>query len=98
VELPRACLLLFLVMLLLVPGVCEYYFVWPVALGALFGGAGYAVYTVVVASFFLGSPDGLALALSHLPGWHGIWWSLLLWLLWEVRRLGSRPSSGIMAA
>jgi hypothetical protein len=98
VELPRACLLLFLVMLVFVPGICEYYFVWPIALGALFGGAGYAVFTVVVASFFLGSPDGLNLPLTHLPGWHGVWWSVLLWLLWEVRRLGSRPASGIMAA
>lgn len=90
VELPRACLLLFLVMLLCVPGICEYYFVWPIALGALFGGTGYAVFTVVVASFFLGSPDGLGLPLTHLPGWHGVWWSVLLWLLWEVRRLAPR--------
>ena len=57
----RACLMLFLVMLLFAPGICEYYFVWPIALGALFGGAGFAVYTVVVAAFFLGSPDGLGL-------------------------------------
>ncbi len=88
VELVRACLLLFLVMLLFVPGICEYYFVWPIAFGALFGGAGYAVYTVVVSAFFLGSPDGLGLPLEHLPGWHGVWWSVLLWLAWEVRRLG----------
>jgi len=86
----RACLMLFLVMLLFAPGICEYYFVWPIALGALFGGAGYAVYTVVVAAFFLGSPDGLGLALEHLPGWHGVWWSLLLWLAWEARRLSTQ--------
>ena len=42
----RACLLLFLVMLLFAPGICEYYFVWPIALGALYGGAGYLIYTV----------------------------------------------------
>jgi hypothetical protein len=99
VERARACLMLFLVMLLFAPGICEYYFVWPIALGALFGGAGYAVYTVVVASFLLGSPDGLGLALTHLPGWHGVWWSVLLWLAWELRRIGSpaRAGSGIMA-
>lgn len=99
VERARACLMLFLVMLLFAPGICEYYFVWPIALGALFGGAGYAVYTVVVAAFFVGSPDGLGLALTHLPGWHGIWWSVLLWLAWELRRIGSptRAGSGIMA-
>jgi hypothetical protein len=88
VEIRRACLLLFLVVLLFIPGVCEYYFVWPTALGALFGGAGYAVYTVVVSAFFLGSPDGLGLPLEHLPGWHGVWWSAVLWLAWEARRIG----------
>jgi hypothetical protein len=88
----RACLTLFLVMLLFAPGICEYYFVWPIALGALFGGAGYAVYTVVVASFFLGSPDGLGLSLRHLPGWHGVWWSVLLWLAWELRRMTPRSA------
>ncbi|HWZ86731.1 MAG TPA: hypothetical protein VN032_11045, partial [Thermoanaerobaculia bacterium] len=56
-------------------------------------GAGYAVYTVVVTAFFLGSPDGLNLPLTHLPGWHGIWWSVLFWLAWEMRRLGPRPAS-----
>jgi len=92
----RACLMLFLVMLLFAPGICEYYFVWPIALGALFGGAGFAVYTVVVAAFFLGSPDGLGLPLRHLPGWHGVWWSLLLWLAWEARRLSGprNPETG----
>ena len=88
---PRAALLLFLVMLLTIPGVCEYYFVWPVALGAVFGGAGYAVYTVVVTAFFLGSPDGLNRPIPHLPGWHGIWWSVLLWLAWEARRITKPP-------
>jgi hypothetical protein len=90
----RACLLLFLVMVLFAPGICEYYFVWPIALVSLFGGAGYMVYTVVVSSFFLGSPDGLGLPLEHLPGWHGLWWSVLLWLAWEARRLSGRLEPG----
>jgi hypothetical protein len=100
VEPARACLLLFLVMLLTIPGIVEYYFVWPVALGALFGGAGYAVYTLTVSAFLFGSPDGLNLPLTHLPGWHGIWWSILLWIAWELRRLPERARvrPGIMAA
>jgi len=85
VEPVRAALLLFLVTLLTIPGIVEYYFVWPIALGSLFGGAGYAVYTVTVSAFFLGSPDGLNLPIPHLPGWHGVWWSLVLWLAWELR-------------
>ena len=87
IELRRACLLLSLVTLLTVPGIAEYYFVWPIALGALSGGAGYLVYTLVVTAFFLGSPDGLNLPIAHLPGWHGVWWSVLLWLALEIRRL-----------
>ena len=86
VEIGRACLMLFLVVLLFVPGVVEYYFVWPIALGSLYGGAGYAVFTLVVSLFFLGSPDGLGLPIAHLPGWHGVWWAALLWLTWEIRR------------
>ena len=99
-EPARACLLLFLVMLLTIPGIVEYYFVWPIALGALFGGVGYAVYTLTVSAFFLGSPDGLNLPLTHLPGWHGVWFSVLLWLAWELRRLSVRAAArpGIMAA
>jgi hypothetical protein len=85
-EIGRACLLLFLVLLIFVPGVVEYYFVWPIALGSLYAGAGYAVFTLVVSAFFLGSPDGLGLPIPHLPGWHGVWWAAVFWLLWEVRR------------
>jgi hypothetical protein len=86
-PLPRACLLLFLVMLLFAPGVNEYYFVWPIALGSLSGGAGYAVYTVVVSLFYLGgSLEGLRVPFAHFPGWGGVWWSLLFWLAWDERR------------
>jgi hypothetical protein len=87
VELTRGSLLLFLVLLVFAPGMAQYYFVWPIALGSLFGGAGYAVFTLVVSSFFLGSPDGLGLPLEHLPGWHGIWFATVFWLLWEIRRI-----------
>jgi hypothetical protein len=85
-EVGRACLLLFLVVLIFVPGIVEYYFVWPIALGSLYAGAGYAVFTLLVSAFFLGSPDGLGLPIPHLPGWHGVWWGAVLWLLWELRR------------
>ncbi|MEO8348363.1 MAG: hypothetical protein ABI610_05580, partial [Acidobacteriota bacterium] len=86
-EVGRASLLLFLLLLIFLPGVVQYYFVWPIALGALYGGAGYALYTLLVSAFFLGSPDGLSLPLTHLPGWHGVWWGSVLWLLLELRKL-----------
>jgi hypothetical protein len=86
-PLPDACLLVFLVMLLFTPGINEYYFVWPIALGALSGGIGYAVYTVVVSLFYLGgSLEGLRAPFTHLPGWGGVWWSLLFWIAWDERR------------
>jgi len=93
IEIGRACLLLSLVILIFLPGVVEYYFVWPIALGSLFGGAGYAVYTLVVSAFFLGSPDALGLPIGHLPGWHGIWWSIVFWLAWELRRLSKERAA-----
>jgi hypothetical protein len=86
-SLPSACLLLLLVMLLFTPGINEYYFLWPIALGALSGGAGYAVYTVVVGAFYAGgSLEGLRVPFAHLPGWGGVWCSLLFWLAWDERR------------
>lgn len=87
VELARSALLLFLVLLIFSPGIVQYYFVWPIALGALFPGAGYLVYTVMVTLFLIHSPDALAVELPHLPGWSGPWWALVFWLLWEIRRL-----------
>ena len=93
-EIGRACLLLFLVVLIFVPGVVQYYFVWPIALGSLFGGAGYAVFTLLVSAFYFGSPDALGLPIPHLPGWHGVWWGAVFWLLWELRRVQS-PKSGV---
>jgi hypothetical protein len=69
VEAKRASLLLFLVMLVFLPGVAEYYFVWPIALGSIFGGAGYYVFSAVATLFFAGSLDGLNLQTQfrHLP-------------------------------
>ena len=89
-ELARASLLLFLVMLVFIPGIAQYYFVWPIAFGSLYAGAGYAVFTLLFSAFFLGSPDGLGLGIPHLPGWHGMWWGAVFWLLWELRAIARR--------
>jgi hypothetical protein len=92
-EVGRACLLLFLVLILFLPGIAQYYLIWPIALGAVYRGAGFFVYTVVVSAFFLGSPDGLAVPFAHFPGWHGIWWATLFWLMWELRTLAKSARS-----
>lgn len=86
-EPARAARMLFLIVLLFLPGVTPYYFVWPIALGALTPNTGYAVYTAVATLFFLGSPDGLALEWPHLPGWWGLWWATTFWLLWDLREV-----------
>ncbi len=87
IEFGRGCLLLFLVVLIFTPGIVQYYFVWPIALGALYPSAGYAVYTAMVGAFLIHSPDALAQEIPHLPGWNGPWWALMFWLLWEIRRI-----------
>lgn len=87
VAFDRACLLLFLVLLIFLPGIAPYYFIWPVAFGALYPSAGYAVYTGMVTLFLIHSPDAMGVELPHLPGWSGPWWSLVFWFLWEVRSL-----------
>lgn len=101
VPLQQAALITFLVVLLFIPGVWEYYFLWPIALGALCGGGvGFAVYTVVVTLFMIGSPDGFGLQdrIPQLPGWSSLWLATMFWLLWEVRRLrkDARPTGGLI--
>ena len=90
-EVGRASLLLFLLLLLFLPGIAEYYLIWPIALGAVYRGAGFFVYTLVVSAFYLGSPYGLAVPFEHFPGWHGVWWATLFWLTWELRRVQRSP-------
>ncbi len=88
VPLERASLVLFLVMLVFLPGIGRQYFVWPVALGALSAGAGYLVYTVVAAAALV-LLSGLAPGVANLPGWYGVWCAALLWLLLEARAIRS---------
>jgi hypothetical protein len=101
IEIARASLLLFLVILVFLPGISRQYFVWPVALGSLFPTAGYFLYTVVAAASFLqlSSPSGVDIGFG--PGWYGPWWAAIAWLLLEVRNLrglrsaeagGARPA------
>jgi hypothetical protein len=98
VELPRAAAMLFLALLLTMPGVWDYYFLWPIAAGALCGGGiGYALYSGVVALFMLGSPDGFDLQarFPHLPDLSGPWWAALFWLAWELRRLRTPAAAAV---
>jgi ALG6, ALG8 glycosyltransferase family len=85
-ALPRASLLLFLVVLIFAPGFGRQYCVWPIALGALSAGPGFFLYSAVAGTFLVGAtfrPEAIA---ALLPGWYGPWWAAIAWLLWELKR------------
>jgi hypothetical protein len=88
VEIVRASLLLFLVILVFAPGFGRQYCVWPIALGALFAGPGFYLYSAVSAAFLVGAIYPETRDAVSLPGWYGPFWAALAWLAWEVR--GSR--------
>lgn len=90
-DLVRACLMLFLVLLVFAPGFGTQYAVWPLTVGALTGGMGYFLCTATTMAWTLGSHFGI-------PGsgrWMGhlVWLSFALWLLREVRELGLSRAS-----
>jgi hypothetical protein len=84
--------------MIFLPGFARQYCVWPIALGALFPGAGYLLYTVIAAGFLLGASQEFGSAPSWLPGWYGPWWAAIVWLLLEVRTLGLRSLPGLVPA
>jgi hypothetical protein len=88
VEVRRASLLLFLVVLIFLPGFGGQYCVWPIALGALVGGPGYFLFTLVTSGFFLRIVLRLDRVVEYLPGWYAPWWAAIAWLLLELRGSG----------
>jgi hypothetical protein len=100
IELGRASLLLFLVILIFAPGISRQYFVWPIALGSLYPGPGYLLYSVVASAsiLHLSNPNGGEDAFG--PGWFGPWLAAIVWLLFELRRFrrGNSPNAATSAA
>lgn len=97
-ERVRASLLLFLVILVFLPGFQGQYCVWPLALGALDPSLGYLVYTVASGSFLTSIVLALYRTMPWLPGWYAPWWAAVFWLLWELRALSlerARERSGL---
>ena len=93
-ELPRASLLLFLVMLVFLPGFQEQYCLWPIAPGSLYPSAGFFVYVALASGFVVRATLARAATDSWLPGWYAPWWGALFWLLWEARALThARPAA-----
>ena len=88
-EPARASLFVFLVLLFLAPGLGAQYFVWPLALGALFGGAGYVLTTAAALAWTLGSHYGWPGGGQFLG--HVAWLSVAFWGVREARGLFGTP-------
>ena len=89
-ERARASLFVFLVLLFFAPGLGSQYLVWPLALGALFGGAGYVLTTASALAWTLGwqySWPGTSQFMGHL-----VWLSVAFWGVREARVFVSRPA------
>lgn len=96
VELPRACLLLFLATLVSLPGHANQYFVWPMALGSLYATPGYALCSTAAALFLSGESLELRWPVSvTIPG---AWVAALLWFLAELARAARAPRAPASSA
>jgi hypothetical protein len=81
-DLPRACLLLSLAALAGAPGFAAQYLVWPVALGSLFPGAGYAVLSTLGALFIVSEARLAPLPIAFTAA--AAWLGAFLWLVQEA--------------
>ncbi len=89
VELPRASLLVFLALIVSLPGYGNQYMVWPMALGSLYASPLYAVCATAGALFLSGESLHLAWPLNvTIPG---EWLTVLLWFLAELRLAARAP-------
>src|SRR5262249_5490342 len=92
-DLPRACLILFLTILLFLPGFSAQYLVWPIALGSLEAVPFYAFFSTVGALFYFGE--------SRLLPWPvtvtalATWVAGLVWWIDEIRLLRFRVRSEV---
>ena len=84
----RSSLFLFLVLLVFAPGFGLQYLVWPIALGALFGGLAFWLATAAGLTWALGSEGWVALHGASQFGAQLVWLCLVLWLLQQARALG----------
>ena len=84
----RASLFVFLVLLVFAPGFGIQYLVWPIALGALYGGTGFWLTTA--AGLLWTDVGGAWSRLGGVNQFGGqfLWLALVFWLLREARALG----------
>jgi hypothetical protein len=90
-ELSRACLALFLALLVFSPSWAVQYLVWPAALGALHPSAGYGIFTLAGALYYSSAPDSLAIPWPVRATPLGTWVAAAFWLGAEVVRARREP-------
>jgi hypothetical protein len=80
-ELPRASMILFLALLLFLPGFSPQYLVWPIALGSLYASPALALYSTIGALFHFGESSAIPWPFTVTA--HATWVAALLWLVAE---------------
>lgn len=88
-DLARGSLRIFLVLLLLTPGIGGQYLFWPLALGCLFPSAGLWMTTAAASLWIAG--DRLAIAGTARFGGHLVWLAIAFWLVRELAAAGIWP-------
>ena len=91
-EVPRACLVLFLALIFFLPSYAAQYLVWPLALGGLYPSAALGLFTAAGAIWH--SSESLQLAWPIRVAPYTAWLAALLWLLTEIRRGEEDPLRG----
>lgn len=83
----RSALLSFLFFLTFTTGIGGQYFVFPIALGALFPSFWFYLYSIVVTLFLLGNDWEFNISVFKIFSWNSVWVVTLLWFLAEIRLL-----------
>jgi hypothetical protein len=92
-ALPRACLMLFLTLIVFLPSYAAQYLVWPLALGSLYPSAAFGLYTAAGAIWH--SSESLEIQWPIRVAPYGAWLAALLWLVEGMRaRARERQSFG----
>ena len=91
-TLPRACLVLFLGLLVFLPSYAPQYLAWPLALGALYASPLFGLYTALGALWHSSESLQLPWPVQVVP--YASWVAALLWLFAEIRKREDRSYGG----
>lgn len=84
-DVARTCLVSFLFFLTFTTGIGGQYFIFPIALGALFPSIWFYLYSTVVTLFFLGNYWEFNIGAFKIFSWNVVWVFTFLWFLSELK-------------